>query len=953
MRIRGVMVSVAGLAAVAGTALPLAAQVGGAPAVQEKSAAAFDAAEKLPSDPSLVTGTLHNGLKYIIKKHSNPPGRVSVWMQVGAGSLDESEAQRGVAHFLEHMAFNGSENFPPGAVVPFFESLGLTFGQHQNAFTSFNQTVYQLSLPNVEQAVLDQALLFFSDVAGRLTLSQEEIEQERQVILEEKTSRKSGQQRVAERVLERMMPGSLVPRRLPIGVEETIRGMSRADFEAFYKRFYVPSNITMMVVGDIDPKLVEDRITAAFSGFEEPGDAGARQDLGVAPYESSFAAVETDPELARGTVAIRRVFEPRGATDTLGELRREVVEQLATAALNRRFEKMVAESEAPFLAAGSSVSELAQAVGMVEVGAAVEPGAWEESLRSVAAEVQRARLHGFTAQEIDDVRRELIASLERRVSTESTVNARSVLGMMNSAVESGEPILSAQQRLEAVQKVLPTITGEDIASAFREMFDFEKAMYLVQLPANAAQIPSEADLLEIGKSAIAAEPEAITEEARAASLMETLPEPGTLVTGAVHLDTEIWTGSFSNNATVHHRFMDAKEDSITVVINLYGAALFETAENRGVTEAAVLALRQPATDELSSIDIRALMTGKKIRVGGDAAADSVAVRISGSPTDLEDGLKLAHLLLTRPKIEQSAFDQWKTVTLQAIEAREKNPGQMFAKIASEALFPPDPRTQPLTRAQVEALTLEAAQAWLERIIRESPMEIAVVGEMDREVVVPMIGRYLGSLPERPAVTAGMFAELRQLEKPGMPIRVIEEIQTQTPMAVVMAGFFGPDQGNLEDVRRLEIGTRILSTRMLQEIREKAQLVYGIGASVRPGTTFPGFGVVQAASTTQPEKTEALVAKILEMYAAFGETPITMQELDVAKSQTINAILEAKNEPGYWVSRMATMRYDGMSPDEIGRTEQAIKAMSVDEVMAAYRKYYDAEKTFVVVVKPGA
>ena len=237
--------------------------------------------EPLPTDPALVTGRLANGLAYIIRQHKNPEGRVGIWLHVSSGSFNETEAQRGLAHYLEHMAFNGTTNFPPGSVVPFFQSLGMSFGSDQNAFTSFDQTTYTLMLPGGSREMVDKGLLYMSDVALRMSLDQTEIDSERQVILEEKRARAGARQRVQDQIYERLAPESTLGRRLPIGIEQTIQSVTRPDFQDYYSRWYVPSNMTVIVVGDTDPAMVADVIAQHFGGgrtvpHPTPRDAGVR-----------------------------------------------------------------------------------------------------------------------------------------------------------------------------------------------------------------------------------------------------------------------------------------------------------------------------------------------------------------------------------------------------------------------------------------------------------------------------------------------------------------------------------------------------------------------------------------------------------------------------------------------------------------------------------------------------
>jgi zinc protease len=266
--------------------------------------------EALPTDPALVTGALPNGLRYIVRPHKNPEGRVSIWLHIATGSLNETDSTRGLAHYLEHLAFNGSTNFPPGSVVPFFQSLGLTFGRDQNAFTSFDQTTYQLALPSNGRDVIQKGLLFMSDVAMR-SASSEKFESERQIILEEARALEPDAA-VHDQVYERLAPESTFGRRLPIGVDETLKTMSHNDVVDYYSRWYVPSNMTLIVVGDADPAMVVDLIRQEFAAGASVPRPTPRA-VGVKPTAASRAIVASDPELTRAEVSIVRVS--RAASD--------------------------------------------------------------------------------------------------------------------------------------------------------------------------------------------------------------------------------------------------------------------------------------------------------------------------------------------------------------------------------------------------------------------------------------------------------------------------------------------------------------------------------------------------------------------------------------------------------------------------------------------------------------
>lgn len=957
----GALYRCAGLPACLAAAFTLAASLAPSATAQDRTttpaasqANPADVAELTP-DPRVIIGTLPNGLTYKVMRHANPPGRIAVWMHVSSGSLNESDAQRGLAHYLEHLAFNGSENFPPGTVIEFFQSLGLRFGLHQNAFTTFDQTVYQLELPDNSVEKLDKALLFFADVCGRLLLDPREIEEERQVIMEEKASRKSAAQRINEAVLKRMAPGSIIGERLPIGVDEVILNAQRDVFADYYNRFYTPSNTTVIAVGDADPQVMIDRITAAFGTLPDRGPQPADMDPRVTAYADSFAVVATDPEMTRAIVTIQRVNPARGPSTTVADVRRDLVELLATSAFNRRLSDKVTRGEVALLGGGASAGDQFRAMRVAGVRAAAEPARWRDALRDLIVEARRATLHGFKESEIALARTELLAALEQGAKAEATLPARAYLSRINNAVAEGEPILSATQIDELARRLLTDVTASEVHEAFRREMDFSVFMVAAQLPATLpdnAPIPTEQELLEVAKAALAADVAPMEERRVATSLMEKAPTAGAVAEATTHEATGVWSALLDNGVRVHHRAMDYRKDSATVTITLYGGEALETAANRGITAAAAFAFSEPATSSLASSDIRDLMAGAKVQVGGGQSDTGLVLSISGDPADLERGFQLAHLLLTDPFIEPPGLERWRVATLQALAARDRNPASVMGALSRELNYPEgDPRFTRLTADNVNAITRDAAQALLLDMVRTAPIEVAVVGDVDRARIEELTKTYLGSLPQRAPVTADLLKEPRTLPRAKAPRSDMGLVATQTPIAATRVAFYGPDSTNIDDVRAMQMASQILSTRMILRIREELQLVYGISASSAPGTLYPGFGTFSAGSTTQPGKTEQLRDEIIAAFAAFAKDGPTAEEVDVAKRQFANTLDESMRDPAFWQARLANMTFSGAKLDDILATPKAMQELTPERITEVFRRYWGDGAPGVTMTMP--
>ena len=912
--------------------------------------AASFADEMLPTDPALVTGRLPNGLTYIIRPHKNPEGRVSIWLHVASGSLNETDPTRGLAHYLEHLAFNGSANFPPGSVMPFFQSLGLAFGRDQNAFTGFDQTTYQLTLPGVGREALEKGLLFMSDVAMRLSLDPAEIDSERQIILEEKRARSSAQQRVQDQVQERLAPESTLGRRLPIGTEETIKAVTREDFRDYYSRWYVPSNMTVIVVGDTDPAIAADVITQQFGGGRAVPRPTAR-DVGVKPSAGPRAIIATDPELTRAEVSIVRLEPPRGPTTTVAQRRRDLVESIGTWAFNRRVNAELAAGRVRFLGGNVSVQEWPRVLRISSAEASGRPGTWRGMLADLGTTLQRARLHGFSERELQDARAAFMADAEAAARRESTRPARELLYQINRGVTRQEPLMSAAQTLAVLQRLLPGITAREVSDTFAALFDPSRAIFIAELPAND-EVPSEADLVAIGRAAVDVKPDKAADVARAETLLPVLPQGGSMVESRTHAGSGVTSMWLDNGLRIHHRHMDQRRNEASIAITLAGGPIEEEAANRGITEAALRAWERPATSRLSSTEIRDLMTGAKVHVRGSASGDTATLTVSGDSAALERGLQLAYLLLTDPVIEEAALEQWKQAETQRTIEWKSQPMQVLVETSQAAIYPPgETRPRSLTAAQVGAITRPAAQAWLRRLITEAPIEVAVVGDVDREAATRLVTRYLGALPARPRIGGKTLSNLRVIARPQGPIRVAESVDTQTPQAAVLAGFFGADLHDLRDTRLLGMAARILSTRMVKTIREEKQLVYSIGASSEPAVVYPGFGLFAAVAPTDPGKAPALAAAVEEMYAAFAKDGPTPDELAVAKKQTANLLDEVLKTPDFWLSRLTTLDYRGLSVEDLLDAPAQYQGFTAQEVRQAFARYDRPDARFRFVIMP--
>ncbi|WP_170937083.1 MULTISPECIES: M16 family metallopeptidase [Rhodomicrobium] len=906
-------------------------------------------AEALPQDPAVVSGELANGFRYMVRKHANPPGKATMWLHLNTGSLNETDQQQGLAHYLEHMAFNGSAHFPPGTLVHSFEARGMVFGRDQNAFTNQRETTYQLALPKVDAATLGKGMLFFADVISNLSLKQREIDAERQIILEELRRGQTPARRVADTLLKRIAPGSNYGRPI-IGTEASINRLQEPDFRDYYEKWYAASNATLLVVADADPAEIVKLIGKAF------GDAPKRprpvsRPAGVTSYSNSFAIVATDAEIKGTDIGMIWIEEALPIARTVPNYRAFLIRRVAERAMDWRLRAEAAKAGGAFTSADLSLFREGPGMRRTDLWAGARDGAWRQALNGLALELQRARGIGFTAAEMEDAKKQIVAAAESNTENIGERSAETLIRELNDAATYDRGTMSPQQQLELIRRLLPGISLEELNQTFAQSFKPGAVAFVARMEAGPGA-PTEEQLLAAGVEALAQRPLPEGEAADPASSLLSAPPPGgTVAATSRHAATKVSDAWLSNNVKVHHRYVGTEKNRVSVDISLIGGEMQETDANDGITALVGAAWAGTATSRLSSTEIRRLMIGKKAVVTTDSDGHSVSMAIYATSEELETGFQLAYLRLTDPRIEETAFTRlvsgWREKTGEDMLSPTRN----AEEVVREASYPQsDTRGKPFTVEDVDRLTLAASQAWLEKLIRESPIEVTIVGDISRKRAMDLAAKYLGSLPARERVRPYRASDAHRLGRRKGPQTVERTIDTNTNQAFVYSGFYSVDDADRRASRAMSIAARILTTRMTKEIREDAQLVYGIDANSWPGLPYSGFGMFYASAVTDPLKTAALRDKLSAMYRSFAEKGPTADEIKIVRKQIANAREKPPYSLAYWRGALREITYRGETLNDFGRRRPPLSA---EEVRRVFAKYYKPENEIIVVVKPRA
>lgn len=916
--------------------------------------AADRTSEPLRPDPRLVTARLDNGVSWIVRRHANPPGRMAVFMHVRTGSLNETEAQRGLAHFLEHMMFNGTEHFAPGELVPYFARLGMNFGADLNANTSFDRTLYQLFLPEASADEIDKALLVFRDYAFGALLTQEEIDKERGVILAEARSKKSPQQRVRDRLWPELYTGTLFAQRMPIGLEEVISRAPREQFVDYYRTWYRPENVTLLFVGDCDPATIPAIVRKHFERVPSPPAARPAAAAGFQRFVEDRALVLSDAELTTASVQLVTVLNGRLPARTVDAWRTDLVESLAIAAFNRRCDARVKRGEASYRQASASASNLFNEAISVNLTASGEPAKWAEMLAEIVRQACSARERGFRDSEVEIVKREQIAQAEQAARSDDTRSARAVISELAESLDTGAIVISPAETLGLTRKLCENITTAEVTRAFRNLYAPGTYSYVITLPERTdLPLPARERVLEIARDAWLATPESQPAQQTAQLLLADNITPGKTAKQSTEPAFQVTHASLDNGVIVHHRAMPEKKDLVLVSIALGGGSIEETPANLGVSLVAGLIPANPATVRLGSVEMRDLRAGRNLTFGGGPVADDAFVlRVSATPADLELGLTMLRAVLLEGRLERASFENWVQRTAAEIDRNTTDVDARARDAVNALLSGGDPRRLTLSRRALDALRLEAGQAWFERLTREAPMEVAIVGDVSWDAVRPLLEKYLGSLPKR-VKSLESLDPLRDLSRGSGPLSRRVEVRTQTPAASVYVGFVGASGKDVDDVRALRVSAHVLTARLIRRIREELALVYGINALSTAGYIYRDAGRFYVGARCKPETAEQVSAEIEAIYRAYAEGGPTPDELAAAKKQIVNEHRLASREPQYWMELLQYFELHRRSLADVATAEAAYNSLSADQVVAAFRKYDVPARRFRVIAVPAA
>jgi len=900
----------------------------------------------VPPDPAIRYGRLPNGMKYAIRANATPKGTASIRLHFNFGSLVESDTERGLAHFIEHMTFNGTTHVPEGEMKKILERQGLAFGPDSNAFTNFESTMYVLELPKADAQRLDTALFLLRETASEVKFDPAAMDRERGVILSEKRSRENFTLRSMLADANFHVPLSTLPNRLPIGTDEVLKTATPDQIRNLYQRYYQPQNATLIVVGDVDPAAIEAKIREKFSDWTGKVPAGARPsrgrvDLSRAADFDSF----TDPAI--GTEAEITVFRPwEDPADTRAERRRSILRSVGNGILTRRLQQLANMPDAKIISGSARVGGSRDLAMESSISAAAPEGQWQAALSTIEQELRRATDFGFTASELRTQLADIAGGQKMAADQADTRTNQSLAAGILSVIDENEFVTTPQFRLDFFREVRPTITLDEVNAEFRRLWTGSPPLVFVtdKKPVQRAEI---AAVLE-GSRKVAVLPQ--KDSGRLRFAYDSFGSPGIVVADGRIADLGIRTVRFANNVRLNIKRTDFEKGAVRYSINLAGGQLAFPRDKAGLALMVNSMTSLAGLEKHSAEDLKQIMAGHGVRPGFNVLADSIVAAGRTIPRDLLLQMKLSAAFMTAPGYRPEAATRWNAMVPIVDRQATATPQGAFGSKISGILANDDPRFSLPSLATLSQRNLGEARTVLAPLLQSAPIEIGIVGDIDEAAAIAAVAETFGALPPRQA-TPPAYAEARHVDFRKSLSPVTFRHDGQEGQAIVAAAFKTDDDKDFRRVAGLSLLTGILKQELDDEVRETLGATYGVSVNSVTSDVYDRYGYVLVNALVAPAQIPAVEKALASVVDQVRSKPISDDQLSRVRNPILERIERDDRDNGYWLGVVDEAQTDGQRLARHRQRKAVIAAITPGDLQRLAEQYLVPAKALHVRVLP--
>jgi len=907
----------------------------------------------LAPDPDIHFGRLANGLRYVILHNSEPRGRIALYLDVQAGSLNETDAQRGYAHYLEHMLFNGTAHFPPGSLIRYFQSIGMGFGADTNAHTSYDETVYKLLLPDNRGETLDTGMLVLADYARRALLLESEVDHERGVILAEKRSRDSAESRVSKALIHEEFAGTKVAQRDPIGVESTILAATSSKLRAFYDAWYRPRNMIVVLVGDVTPEQARQTLFRHFAELAPAPVKPTCYDFGrIVPGSRKVVHVR-EPDLGRTDLAISFTWNVKPTTDTMARERELFANYVAARILDNRLQQIVDQEGSPLTRAQAYSGTFVRRLGYFVMSGRTTAGQWQEGLTRLQTLLAQVRQYEVDPAELARAGRAIRAELLRAVQTRASRNSSELAMDIIRKLNDGEVILSPKQEATLYGDFLDALTVTDVRAAFARITSPDKTRRVVFVGGNAdltgSASTAEQRIQEVWQrgAVVSVQPW----HSRKTAEFPYLPTPeqaGKIVRKIRHNDIDALTVIFANGLRLNVKKTEFAKNEVRIGVHFGHGTLAEPAP--GLARLAETVVNESGLGRLTRDQLDEVLAGTNGRVSFRVGPESFVFEGKGLSSELDLLIQLVYTNLVDPAFRTGAYDramrrfgQMYRAMKGSVEGSYQLEGdRFFAGGNSRYGLPPE--------KEFRKLTLDQVRQWLQDSFSHDQLEITVVGDIDPGKVTQLVKTWFGSRRSRPFTTLyGGGVRFPAGEK-----RIVR-VRSAVAKEIMAVGWWTNDFWDIHRTRRLHVLASLLEDRLRRIIREELGATYSPVAYNYASRVDPGFGVLRALVTIDAGQADIVRKAVYAVAGDLAAQPVSPDELGRIVAPIQTSIRDMQRTNRYWLESVLAL--SGRHPEQLHWPLTIVDdfaAITSVEIYDLARKYLARKRSAILeVISAGA
>ncbi|MDY3068628.1 MAG: insulinase family protein [Parabacteroides sp.] len=910
--------------------------------------------QPMPIDPKVRYGKLDNGLTYYIRHNELPENRADFYIAQNVGSVLEEDNQAGLAHFLEHMAFNGTKNFPENGIDKYLQSVGMRMGENLNAYTSFDETVYTIiNAPVDKPNVLDSCLLILHDWSNSLALTDSMIEKERGIIREEWRTRRDASQRLMEKQLQQMFPGNKYANRIPIGSIDVINNFKPEELRAYYKKWYRPDLQAIIVVGDVDVDTVEKTIKTMFSDIPAPVNPAKREYVSVADNDEPIVSIATDKEASSTIIYIYHKYDPMPAQlrSTAAGLITDYISAVCSQILNERLEALLHQANPPFVYAEAYDGDfmVARTKDAFTIAAIAKEGEIDSTMTTLVREMERARQFGFTVSEYERAKINILKQYESAFNErDKQKNSSYTKEYVNHFTEGGY-IPGIETEYTLINQIAPNITVEQVNQYLSQVIGEKNIVLAISGPEKEGVVyPTESELLEMFNKARSQKVEPYKEEVNNDPLIPELPAPGKIVKEEHDGLFDATVLTLSNGVRVVLKPTEYKKDEIQMTATSPGGSFMvgiDDAKNMKVFNS-VIGLG--GLGNFSAIDLSKKLAGKKVSCSASLGVDNESLNGYASPDDVKTLFELIYLAMTSPRTDNDAYASFESRMKAQLENAKLDPSTALNDTISKVVYNNHPRAVSLEAEDFDKISYQRIHdIYKERYGDASDFTFTFVGNLNVDSIRPYIEQYIATLPANGRVDNPSPDALPKIAKGELENHFSREMQT--PKSSVFQLYSGKSEYNLKNLLTASLLSQILDLVYTETIREAEGGSYGVYAGVSLSDFPKGQTTLQVFFDTDPEKWENMVRIVDEEIQRIATEGPKSEHLTKSRDNMLKRHNERLQENSYWLNVIDSYYFRGL--DAYTNYKETLESITADDIKKFMSDFISQGNCVEVVMGP--